>query len=232
MNDTAPPEGTAPPDDSATLALYGAHYRASGERAVVAAPPSHSYHFTTYLGEYAVTVEAGDCCYFLETGARGRPVARRVRGPATVQSLRWATIVRGFTPPDASIDLDGGTVLPYVNGCSTKQLFPPPRPGDPTLQYLLIPPCSAEQAHHIHATVRVVYVLEGRGVSVVGMERKRAKRVLEPGMLVVLDPMCPHHFETPQGEWLHVVPLHVWSSTPHEPVHPMSVGTHLMNQGG
>ena len=78
-------------------------------------------------------------------------------------------MIRGYRTENKSVELGTNTVLPYVNGCSTRQVFPPDRAGDPTLQLLKIPPHSSEQAHHIHSTVRVVYVLEGWGHSIVGM---------------------------------------------------------------
>jgi len=89
-------------------------------------------------------------------------------------------------PADRSCSLDGLTVLPYVNGCSTKQIFAPPRPGYPTLQYLYIPAHSAEHAHHIHSTVRVVYTLSGKATSVVGMEGLTVKEKLTPGKVCIL----------------------------------------------
>jgi hypothetical protein len=128
--------------------------------------------------------------------------------------------------------LNEGTVLPYVNGCSTRQLIYPQRIGDPTLQFLHIPAYSKEQAHHIHSTVRVVYIWKGLGDSIVGMEGKSMTTMLKPGMVCILEPMCPHHFETPHGQCIEVVPLHVFSSAgAMETQHPMFNGTYLMNQG-
>lgn len=140
-------------------------------------------------------------------------------------------LLSGYRPPRRSFEFERRANLPYVNGCATQQVFPPIRHGDPTLQYLEIPPHSKEQAHHIHSTARVVYILSGRGVSIVGFPPKEIRQELLPGMVAILDPMCPHHFETPQGERLVCVPFHVWSSTPHEFGHPMFLGTHLMDQG-
>ena len=55
---------------------------------------------------------------------------------------------------------------------------------------------------------------------------------LVPGGICILDPMCPHHFETPYGNELVVAPLHVFSSVyGTETNHPMFNGTYLMNQG-
>jgi quercetin dioxygenase-like cupin family protein len=93
-----------------------------------------------------------------------------------------------------------------------------------------MPPHTTEQAHHIHSTVRVVYVLSGRGNSVVGIGDQTATHELLPGMVCILEPMCPHHFET-NGEPLLCTPLHIFSSTGrHELDHPMLHGTHLIDR--
>ena len=102
--------------------------------------------------------------------------------------------------------------LPYVNGCSTKQIFPPERVGDPTLQLLDMPPYSSEQAHHIHSTVRIVYVVSGTGKSLVGMDKMTISEDLYPGKVIILQKMCPHHFETDQDRII-LLPLHVFSSS-------------------
>ena len=150
-----------------------------------------------------------------------------------MESNEFAVFIRGYAPPEKSASLRSRMTLPYVNGCSTRQIFPPERIGDPTLQLLNIPPYSSEQAHHIHSTVRVVHVLAGRGHSVVGMNDASIRTALAPGMMCILDNMCPHHFETDDSKLL-VMPVHVWSTAPGglECVHPMFNGTFLMNQGG
>jgi uncharacterized RmlC-like cupin family protein len=122
------------------------------------------------------------------------------------------------------VDIAGGTNLPYINGCSSEQLISPVRPGDPTMQLLYIPPRAREQAHHIHATPRVVQVLEGSGRSILGMDGAGVQLDLRPGMLIILDRMVPHHFETGADPLL-VAPIHIWSSTPMEQGHPMFYGT-------
>jgi len=210
--------------------LYGVNYFNSEEQIIFEASDDQSYFFKSYIGSHEILVDRGDCVYFID---EAKKTAYLKRGPCQVKSEHCATVIRGFMPADRSCSLEGRTVLPYVNGCSTKQIFEPPRAGDPTLQYLYIPAHSSEQAHHIHSTVRVVYVLSGKGVSVVGMEGKSVSEELTPGKVCILNPMCPHHFETPFGEPLIVVPLHVFSSVPSlETNHPMFNGTYLMNQGG
>ncbi len=209
--------------------LYGVSYFSSDTPAIFEAPENHSYYFKTFIGNQSIDIERGDAVYFLTADLKTAVIKR---GPCKVESQHCATVVRGFMPAERSCSLAGATVLPYVNGCSTKQIFEPPRAGDPTLQYLNIPANSAEQAHHIHSTVRVVYVLSGRGTSVVGMDGLTVKEELVPGKVCILEPMCPHHFETPYGEPLAVVPLHIFSSVGAiETSHPMFNGTYLMNQG-
>lgn len=216
---------TSVSDDPSIAERFGAHYFAPGARAEFEAPARHAYYFKTYVGEHRVEVPFGDCLYSI---SHDRNQAELHRGPCMVESHHCATLLRGFMPPSATASLHGVPVLPYVNGCATRQVFPPPRPGDPTLQYLSIPPFSAEQAHHIHSTVRVAYVLAGRGRSIVGMPEASTATELVPGMVCVLEPMCPHHFETPFGEYLEVVPLHIFSAVSAERSHPMLNGTVLV----
>lgn len=191
------------------------------------AQPANLYHYRCYLGPQTITVERGDCVYFI--GEDGESAHLR-RGPTTVTSAFLATVMRGYMPETKSTTMVQGTTLPYVNGCSTKQLFPPDRPGDPTLQLLYMPPNTTEQAHHVHSTARVVYVLRGRGTSVVGIGAHIHRHPLLPGMVCILEPMCPHHFET-GADPLVCVPLHVFSSTgAREFEHPMFQGTHVVDR--
>lgn len=211
--------------------MYGVKYYHTSNFAIHTANSDHTYFFKTFVGSSGnnINVEFGDCIYFFSKDLKEVILKR---GPCTIQSLHCATIIRGYMPSETTISLEGITVLPYVNACSTRQLIAPPRPGDPTLQFLKIPAYSAEQAHHIHSTVRVVYVLEGYGKSVVGMEGKTVEHDLAPGTVCILDPMCPHHFETPYGQHIKVVPLHIFSSTGNmEAAHPMFNGTYMINQG-
>ena len=214
-----------------SIEMYGARYYAAGEHAIEASPVAALYSYRLHVGRHELDIVAGDCAFIFGTKRHGRDLGvHRVRGPVQIESDDFACVIRGYAPDNCSRSLTNGMLLPYVNGCATKQLFPPDRPGDPTWQQLIIPPYSKEQAHHIHSTARVVYVLAGEGESIVGMEGKEHRNPLTPGMVCVLDPMCPHHFET-KGNPLNVLPVHVWSSTPAEWNHPMFHGTHLTDQG-
>ena len=119
-----------------------------------------------------------------------------------------------------------GTDLPYINGCSTKQLIHAARPGDPTFQCLYIPTGTSEQAHHIHATPRVVYVAQGRGKSIVGTPGQNSEYELNEGDVIILGKMIPHHFVTEESDLL-VLPVHVYSTIGQQEFdHPMYNGTH------
>jgi hypothetical protein len=207
--------------------VFGVRFFAAGSSAVAEARPTNLYHYRAFIGVHDVAVEAGDCVYYLGDDARS---AWLRRGPVRVASRHLATVIRGYMPEDKSTTIHQGTTLPYVNGCSTKQLFPAERPGDPTLQLLHMPPYTTEQVHHIHSTVRVVYVLSGRGISVVGTTDHTVTHELCHGTVCVLEPMCPHHFET-AAEPLLCIPLHIFSSTGRQELdHPMLVGTHLIDR--
>lgn len=219
--------------DDEILTRFGARYWEPGQAGMYRAAPDNLYDYACFIGPYTIDLGRGDSIFMLSSDKRTVSRHRGSDGSTAVSSDHFAVLIRGYMADSMTRRIDeGSTVLPYVNGCSTKQLFPPERAGDPTFQQLIIPPFSAEQAHHIHSTVRAVYVLAGRGVSKVGMEGREVATELKPGMTCVLEPMCPHHFETPQGEPLTVLPVHVWSSTGSaEFSHPMFNGTHLMNQG-
>lgn len=204
--------------------LFGVQYFEPNTNIIVEAKDHDLYFFTSYIGQHEIAIEKGDCAYFLSEDKR---TAYLQRGPETIKSTHVATVIRGYMPENKSCEIVTRTNLPYVNGCSTKQIFPPDRLGDPTLQLLDIPPYSSEQAHHIHSTVRVAYVVSGTGRSIVGMNDKNVIEDLYPGKVVVLEKMCPHHFET-DGEHLIVLPLHVYSSIgAMENNHPMFNGTHM-----
>lgn len=211
-------------DDDKLRSLYGVNYYETSEKNIVHAEDDDLYHYTTYIGQHEIQLERGDCIYFVSDD---RTTAHLKRGPQKISSTHIATVIRGYMPEEKSSTFTTRTNLPYVNGCSTKQIFSPDRPGDPTLQLLQIPPFSSEQAHHIHSTVRVAYIVKGSGRSIVGMEQKNVIEDLYPGKVCILQKMCPHHFET-DHEHLLVLPLHIFSSVGAiEQSHPMFNGTHM-----
>ncbi|HHI93341.1 MAG TPA: cupin domain-containing protein [Gammaproteobacteria bacterium] len=207
-----------------TAHFYGVDYFDAETSTIVESRPDDLYHFKTFIGSNHITVEKGDSLFYL---SEDKTTAHIKCGPDSTTSQHIATIIRGYTPEEKSSTITKKTSLPYVNGCSTKQIFPPERPGDPTLQLLDIPPYSSEQAHHIHSTARVVYILSGTGNCIVGMGENCITEELHPGKSLILQKMCPHHFET-DGDHLLVLPLHIFSSVGNlENNHPMYHGTYL-----
>lgn len=209
------------------MELYGVQYHEKGSKEVIESREDDLYSFKCYIGDHTISVEKGDSVILIENDS----IVKWLRGPLTVNSEKFGLVLRGYSPENKTSELNIKTTLPYVNGCSTRQIFPPERLGDPTVQFLEIPAYTKEQAHHIHSTARVVYVLKGRGKSIVGMEQKHVIEELTEGKVVILDKMSPHHFET-EGEPLMVIPIHIFSSVGAlESNHPMFNGTHMLNQG-
>ncbi len=134
-------------DEDAIKKLYGVEYIDAGLNKIVEATIDDLYFFKTFIGEHNITVDKGDSIFYLSEDER---TAHVKSGATRITSHHVATIIRGYMPEDKSSTLTRKTSLPYVNGCSTKQVFPPERPGDPTLQLLDIPPYSSEQSHHIN----------------------------------------------------------------------------------
>ena len=192
------------------------------------APTTDLYPYRVYTGRQSVNVEPGHSVWVLsknpyEVSARG------IWLPETMGCDGLIVVIQGYRPPYRAAAIDAPR-LPYINGCSTAQLLPPIRPGDPTWQMLYMPPNTSEQQHHIHSTARVVYVQEGEGTSVIGQGAAAVNVPLQPGATLILDPMVPHHFYT-GSKPLVVLPLHVFSTPAlNEHHHPMMAGTHLISQ--
>jgi hypothetical protein len=207
---------------------YGAHYFSPESTGMVKkCRDGDLYYYESFSGDCDITVANGDSVITLSPSG---DTAMWIAGTGhAVRCSKFAVLLRGYSVGEKTCSLKQRTNLPYVNGCSTRQLFPPERVGDPTLQQLTIPPYTSEQAHHIHSTVRVVYVASGSGYSIVGQSDSVTETKLIPGMLCVLDPMSPHHFRT-ENDWLTVLPVHVFSSVGAiENNHPMFNGTYKID---
>lgn len=189
-----------------------------GKKDVISSGEYDLYSYKAYIGEHIIDLEKGDSAWIVDSNG-----AETLRGNKLIKSTDLCVVIRGYQCSDKSTSFMEGSNLPYVNGCSSNQLFPPVRPGDPTMQLLYIPPNTSEQAHHVHSTARVVYVLKGSGESIQGQKGDTVVPLNE-GDVVVLDKMTPHHFQT-GDEPLIVIPIHIYSSTPLEKNHPMFNGT-------
>jgi mannose-6-phosphate isomerase-like protein (cupin superfamily) len=189
---------------------------------VVECKSSELYQHRVYIGKNDIETNARSSYWYVD---KDRVVCETGTG-SVIKSKSMCVEIFGYTPETRMSTFNRGTDLPYVNGCSTKQLIPAARPGDPTFQYLYIPAGTSEQVHHIHATPRIVYVARGCGKSIVGTPGKNAEYELKEGDVIILGKMIPHHFETSDQDLI-VLPLHVFSSVGQQDFdHPMFNGTH------
>lgn len=180
-----------------------------------------SYAYKVFSGKGSVDLEDGDSAWIIN----GK-TAKVKNNKGKYKYNGMCVVIRGYRTVNKSSKYNMLTSLPYVNGCSSFQIFPPNRQGDPTMQVLLIPKGSHEQEHHIHSTTRVVYVAKGSGYSINEVNGEN-KTKLKEGDVLVFDRMTAHHFEAPKEDLL-VVPLHIFSSTGKlEFNHPMFNGTHI-----
>ena len=106
--------------DRETQLKYGVHYWDPGSHDIYEAPQSHLYFFKSYIGAHTITVELGDCVFWL---SEDQVTARLERGPTVVESVHIASVIRGYMPENRSATIVNRTVLPYVNGCSTSQVI-------------------------------------------------------------------------------------------------------------
>lgn len=203
---------------------YGAHYWQAGETSIYQSAKNDLYRYTAFIGSQVLPVIERGGSRMMVNEDRGS--VKWTASTSSFVSEHLAVHVAGYQCGEKQVSLGERVNLPYVNGCATRQLFPPERIGDPTFQQLTMPPFTSEQVHHIHPTARVVYVLEGRGWSIVGQTGDDEETELVAGMTVILDPMSPHHFRTEETP-LTVLPIHIFSSTPEsmENNHPMFNGT-------
>jgi hypothetical protein len=179
------------------------------------------YQYRVYIGKHNILTDVRNSYWYIDNNVV-------ISSPGTgtyINSDVVCTEIFGYTPETRTSTYDRFTDLPYINGCSSKQLINPNRLGDPTWQLLLLPPYTSEQKHHIHSTSRVVYVAEGSGKSIIGQVGNTVEVDLVPGTVIILDKMVAHHFITTDQHLL-VLPLHIFSSTISEKNHPMFNGTY------
>jgi quercetin dioxygenase-like cupin family protein len=180
------------------------------------------YQYRVYVGPNTVVSSDKASYWYLKDKLA---IAQTGNGDV-INSEKMCVEIFGYTPEYRASSFERGTDLPYVNGCSTKQLINPVRPGDPTFQMLHIPAYTSEQVHHIHATPRIVYVAKGTGTSIVGTATESTDYKLSEGDVIILAKMVPHHFKT-DDKALTVLPVHVFSTIASaEFDHPMYNGTH------
>lgn len=191
--------------------------------AVVESGAADLYQYRAFIGSQEIITSNRSSYWYLTANEVGC-----FTGDGSVfKDFELCVEILGYTPEKRTSTYSRGSDLPYLNGCSTKQLVPPNRSGDPTWQMLVMAPGTTEQKHHVHSTARVVYVASGSGESIVGMPSNSTTYVLEKGMVLILPKMEPHHF-TSKETGLTVIPLHVFSTGNNEFNHPMFNGTHTI----
>ena len=194
----------------------------SSSNEIVHSTKNDLYQYKAYIGQHNIKMLSTNSYWYLENNT----VISKSGDGTELDSKLLCVEIFGYTPESRSSSYDRYTDLPYINGCSTKQLINSVRQGDPTWQMLYMPPYTSEQQHHIHSTSRIVYIHKGRGTSHIGISENNMTDIpLRQGDVLILDKMIPHHFST-NSEELIVLPLHIFTSTGNEFNHPMFNGTH------
>jgi len=90
----------------------------------------------------------------------------------------------------------GGTIektgrLRYIDGCSDTALIPPPKLGDPCLNFLHFP-SQIDQTRHTHSSLRAGIVMRGFGVC----KFRGGFEIMEQGDIFVIPPNIFHSFHT------------------------------------
>jgi quercetin dioxygenase-like cupin family protein len=196
----------------------------SSQSKIVDCGESELYQHKIYIGNHNIVTSKRNSYWYIDDTT----VYCKSGDDGILASKKMCVEIFGYTPENKSSTFNKGSELPYINGCSTKQLINTVRPGDPTFQLLYIPKGTSEQAHHIHATARIVYVAKGSGQSIVGTSDSNETYDLNEGDVIILGKMVPHHFKTIDDS-LMVLPMHIFSSIGSEEFnHPMFNGTHTV----
>jgi quercetin dioxygenase-like cupin family protein len=117
--------------------------------------------------------------------------------------------------------------LSYIDGCSNSNLIDPPRNGDPCINYLYFPP-GIDQTWHTHPSVRIGYVLSGKGYACVKNGDEEQELPLEPGKIFVLHRHAKHRFRTDGDQHMSLMVYHPDSEDgPRDENNPMKSRTYL-----
>lgn len=148
------------------------------------------------------------------------PGAFEIEGPAKI-ALMIRDGYRGLFTVGGPVEDEGR--LCYIDDCSVTQLVPPPRQGDPTLQFLCFP-AGVNQQKHIHPTLRFGLVLAGQGECVLSETETIA---LQEGDVFFIAERIRHGFRTAR-DTMSVIAFHPDSDAgPTDQSHPMLSRTYL-----
>lgn len=120
----------------------------------------------------------------------------------------------GFNCINTKVQWEEQGRLSYIDGCTDSMLIPPPRYGDPSLNYLHFP-VGIDQSQHRHPDIRAGVIVGGRGTAYAnhgykggaGHEQSWAKD-LEVGDFFILPENELHSFKTNKGEEMEVIAYH------------------------
>lgn len=146
-------------------------------------------------------------------------------GPVKIQSAGKLVLFQRFGY--RGLPLYGGPLesrgrLNYIDNCAASLLVPPARLGDPCLNLLTFP-LQTKQSMHVHPTLRLGIVVEGKG----SCHTKAGSTPLQPGDVFSIAPSIPHFFETTDST-LSVIAFHPDSDVgPTDSSHPMLSRTYL-----
>lgn len=112
--------------------------------------------------------------------------------------------------------------LSYIDGCSNSVIIPPPRNGEPCINYLYFPK-NINQTPHTHPSVRIGLVLSGQGYAILGKKKKPLKQ----GDIFLLDRHTLHNFATTHSDMSLIVFHPDSESGPTDEFNPMISRTYL-----
>jgi quercetin dioxygenase-like cupin family protein len=120
----------------------------------------------------------------MKTGVKCTPLAEN--------SQMFAIIRYGFKGLETLGRTEDRGRLAYIDGCTDTLLVPPPRKGDPCLNYLHFPK-NIKQTQHLHPSIRMGVVLRGEGVA---WKQNEWQHDLTPGTMFCLPEGEVHSFKT------------------------------------
>jgi quercetin dioxygenase-like cupin family protein len=141
-------------------------------------------------------------------------------------SLMFAIIRYGYRGLEIIGQTEDKGRLAYIDGCTDTLLVPPPRKGDPCLNYLHFPK-NIKQTQHLHPSIRMGVILKGKGVA---WKQDEWEYDLTPGAMFCLQEGEVHSFKT-EDEDMDIIAYHPDSDFgPTDENHPMLNKT-LINHG-
>ena len=153
-----------------------------------------------------------------------------LKGPIAIQGLgQMFCIIRyGFHGIDQIGMSEPNGRLSYIDGCTDTLLVSPPRLGDPCLNYLHFP-IGIYQTQHLHPSIRMGIVINGKGEAFQEPSKKRSgwELPLKKGCMFCLEEGEIHSFSTDE-KYMDIIAYHPDSDFgPTDFNHPMLNRTYI-----